>query len=271
LLFGTTSKRFAGGGLPNIPGKLQSGRLSGNPGFYNKRLTSSQGLDNNYFDYNARIHPAGGFAAHKTERDPSKFPYSDNIFKNDYWEMRMRADDYFYQMFARLHRSNDMWTRCLLGWTAFSFLMMPQALIWKIHFGFFTLVTGSRIRDKGAEPTIDEIAFFDKIFGNEKLSELFTPQTFHVIDYDQEWDEGFTNPHTSPEYSSNLARFFNADTNSTTGMYKIGDVESGATMTVHFKTMAYANNKYNFTEPFLVYDMCAEVAHNGNVFTENLV
>ena len=51
-------------------------------------------------------------------------------------------------------------------------------------------------------------------------------------------------------------------------MYKLGDVESGAMMTINFKTMPFANNKYHFTEPFLIYDMTAEVSHEGNVFTE---
>ena len=59
--------------------------------------------------------------------------------------------------------------------------------------------------------------------------------------------------------------------NTTTGRYKIGDVESGAMMTLHFKTMPYSNNKYYYTEPFLIYDMWAEVSHNGNVFTEQII
>ena len=62
--------------------------------------------------------------------------------------------------------------------------MMPQALIRKIHFAFFSLATLTRIRDKGAEPTIDEINVLDTIFKNEKLSGLFTPTTYHVIDFD---------------------------------------------------------------------------------------
>lgn len=53
--------------------------------------------------------------------------------------------------------------------------MFNQALVWKIHFFFFTLATLSRIRDKGAEPTIDEIWVLDTIFKNEKLNKLFTP------------------------------------------------------------------------------------------------
>merc|ERR1719230_1592834 len=182
----------------------------------------------------------------------------------------MRAADYLYQIAGRLHRSNDGWTRFLVGYTAFAFLMCPQALIWKIHFAFFSLATAARIRDKGAEPTVDEIHVLDTIFSNEKLSALFTPETYHVIDFDQEFDEGLDNLYF-PEFKSTAARFFNADCNTTTGMYKFGDVESGAMMTLHFKTMPFANNKYHFTEPFLVYDLYAEVTHNGNVFTESIV
>lgn len=42
-------------------------------------------------------------------------------------------------------------------------------------------------------------------------------------------------------------------------------------MTLNFKTMPYSNNKYHFTEPFLVYDLSATVNHNGSVFTEHLI
>ena len=156
-----------------------------------------------------------------------------------------------------------------MTYTAFCFLMTPQAMIWKIHFAFFTMVTLARIRDKGAEPTIDEIYILDTIFKNEKLSELFSPTTYHVIDYDQEFDSGRNEKF--PEYQTTVSKFFNVDSNSTTGMYKFGDVESGATMTLNFKTMPYSNNKYNFSEPYLIYDLVAEVSHEGNVFTETLI
>ena len=265
-----SARAFAAKAAPEQPGKIMSGRKTGNPGFYNKRFEPSNGRDGNYFDYQGFVRGAHGFEPKQTERDPSKFAYSSNIFKNDYWEIRMRLADYLYQIAGRLHRSNDAWTRCLVGYTVFSASMMSQALIWKMHFLFFSMATVSRIRDKGAEPTVDEIHVLDTIFSNEKLSALFNPETYHVIDYDQEWDEGRMNPYF-PEYRTTTAKFFNADTNSTTGLYKIGDVESGATMTVHFKTMPYSNNKYHFTEPFLIYDMYAEVAHEGKVFTEHII
>jgi len=260
---------FGAAASEEAPGRLNSGRRTGNPGWYNKRFTPSQGNDGNFFEFNATIKGADGFEPRQTPRDPTKFSYSDNIFKNDYWEWRLRAADYLYQIGSRLHRSNDGWTRTLVGWTSFSFLMASQALVWKIHFLFGTMTLLARIRDKGAEPTVDEINVLDTIFANEKISQLFSPESYHVIDYDQEWDQGRSNPYF-PEYRTKTAQFFNADTNTTTGMYKFGDVESGATMTLNFKTMPYSNNKYSFTEPFLIYDMQATVSHNGQVFTESL-
>jgi hypothetical protein len=73
----------------------------------------------------------------------------------------MRAADYLYQIYSRLHRSNDGWTRALVGYTGFTFLMLNQALIWKIHFFFFITATMARIRDKGAEPSMDEVWVLD--------------------------------------------------------------------------------------------------------------
>ncbi len=244
-------------------------RKTVSPGFYNKRFRTSQGIDNVYFNHANTTWGVQGPDSAKTERDPSKFAWTNNIFKNDMWEWRMQAADYFYQIWRRIHRVNDGWTRCLAAYTALSFMMFNQALYWKIHFAFFSLATLARIRDKGMEPVMDEVWVLDQIFQNEKLKELFTPETYHVIDYDQEWDEGHGNPYF-PEYRTGVAKFFNADMNTTTGYYKIGDVESGAMMTLNFKTMPFSNNKYYFTEPFYTYDMWAEVTHEGNYFTEHI-
>lgn len=148
--------------------------------------------------------------------------------------------------------------------------MASQAFIWKVHFAAATLAALTRIRDKGKEPTIDEVHVLDTIFANEKISKLFSPSTYHVIDYDQEWDANLDNPYF-PEYKTNVAKFFNTDPNTTVGNFKFGDLESGATMTLHFKTMPFSNNRYNFTEPFFIYDMWAEVSHNGEYFTEQIV
>ena len=158
----------------------------------------------------------------------------------------------------------------MVAYTGFSFMMLNQALIWKLHFGFFAMAALARIRDKGTEPTIDEVWMLDQIFKNEKLNKLFTPQTYHVIDYDQEWDQGRDNSYF-PEYRTPMAKFFNTDSNTSTGKFKFGDVETGAMMTLHFKTMPFSNNKYNFTEPFLVYDLWAEINHEGKYWVEHII
>ena len=196
--------------------------------------------------------------------------YTNEVFRNDYWEWRMRAGDYIYQIMGNMQRVNDGWTRSLVGYTGFCFMMLTHGPFFKLHFFVSALLTAARIRDKGAEPTMDEVWVLDQVFKNEKLRELFSPETYHIIDFDQEWESGLDNPFF-PEYKSSVARFFNTDCNTTTGCYKFGDVESGAMMTLHFKTMPYSHNKYHFTEPFMVYDMWAEVSHNGQYFTEHIV
>jgi len=94
--------------------------------------------------------------------------------------------------------------------------------------------------------------------------------THHVIDMNMEYDKGLDNPYF-PEYRTRLSRFFNTDTNTTTGFYKFGDLETGAIVTVHFKTMPYSANQYWYSEPFLVYDMVAEISANGEYIVEHLI
>jgi len=163
---------------------MRSFRKTAAPGYYNLRFRPSQGLDNVYVHYWANVHSPEGHEKNKTERNPNKFKWTSNLYHNEWAEWRSRATDYLYQIYSRIHRSNDGWTRSLIGYTGFCFLMLNQALIWKIHFGFFTLATLARIRDKGAEPTMDEVWVLDTIFKNEKLNKLFTPETYHIIDYD---------------------------------------------------------------------------------------
>jgi len=170
-----------------------------NPHFYNLRFRPSQGNDANYVPYEGKFYGADGIDETRTNRDPTKFKYSNNLFALDYFEWRSRGSDYIYQIFKWIHRNNDAWTKVLLAYTGFTFMMMNQALIWKIHFFFFSLFSVTRIRDRGFEPTLDEVFLFDTLLKNEKVLSLFTAKTFHVIDYHQEYDEGFNNPFF-PEY-----------------------------------------------------------------------
>ena len=260
--------------FPNIKTLLSAParfyRTTANPHFYNLRFRPSQGNDGNSIPYEAKFLGANGNDQTRTNRDPTKFKYSANLFNLDYFEWRSRGADYVYQIFKRLHRNNDAWTKCLLAYTGFSFMMMNQALIWKIHFFFFSLFTVTRIRDRGFEPTLDEVWLFDTLLKNEKIHSLFTSKTWHVIDYHQEYDEGLDNAYF-PEYKTTIAKFFNTDCNTTSGFYKFGDVESGAMMTINFRTMPYANNKYNLSEPFYIYDMVAEITHEGEYTKEVII
>lgn len=111
----------------------------------------------------------------KTERDPSKFQYVTNMINTDYWEWRMRAGDWIYQICSRLHRSNDMWTKTMIGYAGLSFMMFSHAPLWKIHFFAASIFAATRIRDKGMEPTVDEVYVLDQLFANEKLRSLFSP------------------------------------------------------------------------------------------------
>jgi hypothetical protein len=245
-------------------------RRNAAPGFYNLRFRPSQGIDNNYVPFAGKWYAPGGADKTRTDRNPNNFKFSNNLFSIEADEYRNRASDYVYQIYKRLHRSNDGWTRTLIAYSSFCFMMAHQALFWKVHLFCFGLFTATRIRDRAAEPTIDEVQVLDTIFANEKIKQLFSPTTYHVMDYNQEWDAG-RNDELFPEYSTTISKFFNVDCNTTTGFYKMGDVESGAMMTLHFKTMPFANNKFNFTEPFLIYDMYAEITHDGEFHTERII
>lgn len=245
-------------------------RTNATPTYYNQRFSPSTGIDQNYYHYYARFHGSTGKVEHKTEKDPTKFNYTNNLFSLDMQEWRSRGGDYFYQMFKGIKRSNDGYTRALVGYTSICYIMAQQALFWKFHLVMFSLFSFTRIRDRAVEPIIDEIFILDTIFKNKKISESFSPETYHVIDFDQNWDEGRDNPYF-PEYRTSAAKFFNVDSNTTTGFYKMGDVETGAMMTLHFKTMPFANNRYNFSEPFYVYDMWAEITKDGEFTKEHII
>lgn len=94
-MVGVQARYFGAAHHAETPGKA-SGRKTANPGWYNKRFEPSSSLDGNYFDFQARVRGADGFEPRQTNRDPNAFKYSNNLFKNDYWEYRMRLADYLY-------------------------------------------------------------------------------------------------------------------------------------------------------------------------------
>ena len=102
------------------------------------------------------------------------------------------------------------------------------------------------------------------IYTHPEVAKYFKDSSIHVLDYDCEWDKGFPCEKEFPEFQNKLFRMFNTDTNMTTGHFTFGDVESGATMTVNFKTMPVAGKfRFQVGEPFFFYDVVAHINVNG--------
>lgn len=148
-----------------------------------------------------------------------------------------------------------------------SFLM---SLGWDLNLGFKILtvlpvaVLYTRIREKTLDPDVKETFLREMIYTNEEISKYFNDDTTHVLDYDLEYDAGFPCSEKFPEFNNKMFRFFNSDTSMTTGHFVFGDVESGAMMTLNFKTMPVAGKfRYQVGEPFYYYDVRAQINVNG--------
>ena len=83
---------------------------------------------------------------------------------------------------------------------------------------------------KTEEPKLDEVWLFDFLLNHPEIKKYMHKGSFHVVDFNMEYDEGF-NSELFPNYDTPIARFFNTDTNTTTGSMKFGDLETGAIVT----------------------------------------
>lgn len=95
------------------------------------------------------------------------------------------------------------------------------------------MVFWTRVRDRTCDPELDEVHLRDIIHDHPEIGQLFKTDSIHILDYDLEYDSGFPCEKKFPEFKNKLFRFFNTDTMMTTGVFKFGDLESGATMTLH--------------------------------------
>lgn len=126
------------------------------------------------------------------------------------------------------------------------------------------LTLSTRTRDKTIDPDFKETYLRDLIYNHPEISKLFKDSSIHVLDYDFDYDKGFPCEKEFPEFSNKLFRFFNSDTSMCSGHFVFGDVESGATMTLNFKTMPVAGKfRYQVGEPFFFYDVVAQINHGG--------
>ena len=79
-----------------MTGPLRNYRKNWNPNFYNLRFSPSQGIDNVYMQYNGHLQTPKGSDPIQSNRDPAAFAWSNNIFRNDFMEWRLRSADYIY-------------------------------------------------------------------------------------------------------------------------------------------------------------------------------
>jgi hypothetical protein len=121
----------------------------------------------------------------------------------------------------------------------------------------------TRWRDKSNDPEIEETFLRSMIHDNPRIQELFSVETMHVLDYECEYS-GFPDAEEFPEFNNKLFRFFNSDSNMTKGKFVFGDLESNATMVVKFETMPVSGSvKLTMAEPYYLFDVKAEITHNG--------
>lgn len=119
---------------------------------------------------------------------------------------------------------------------------------------------------KTEEPKLDEVWLYDFLLNHEQIKQHIKYGSFHVVDFNMEYDVGI-DENMFPNYSSPIVKFFNVDTNTTKGFMKLGDLETGSQITVNFKTMAYSANQFQYADPFLVYDMVVDINTKGYVET----
>lgn len=67
------------------------------------------------------------------------------------------------------------------------------------------------------------------IYKVPEITKYFNEETIHVLDYQCEYDTNYC-VEKFPEFKNKVWQFFNSDNSFTTGHFKFGDVESGATM-----------------------------------------
>ena len=164
----------------------------------------------------------------------------------------------------RVHRINDAYTSKFLpavfiGLTSVSHLNLSFTILQLTTLTAFWI----RWRDKSADPEIEETYLRAMLHDNERIQELFSVETMHVLDYDCEY-QPIPDSLEFPEFNNKYFRFFNSDSNMTKGHFVFGDLETNATMKLTFETMPVVGKaRLTLGEPFYFFDVQAEITHNG--------
>lgn len=169
-------------------------------------------------------------------KKPEDSPEARPIFYGVWQDLCNRFFPTLNMYWARRHRFSDPVQLYVLPSLTFFFYQF-----WDLAFGFkfLTLIPAAifyvRMRDRSRDPDIKETFLRDMIHKNPEISALFKHESIHVLDYELEFDQGYPDETKFPEYTNKLWRFFNTDGMHTTGFFKFGDVESGATMNLKVK------------------------------------
>lgn len=203
-------------------------------------------------------------AEHDSVKKPEDTKLATPLFHAWIQDVRLRYLPGLNTWWERRHRVYDSFQLYVLpGLSASFYLLSDVTFGFKILSVLPWLLFYTRLRDRTLDPDLKETYLRDMLYKNAEISKLFTEETIHVLDYDCEYDKTI-DYEKFPEFNNSSWRFFNTDSGLTTGHFKFGDVESGATMTLKFKTMpAPGRFRYQVGEPFYFYDLRADVLHNG--------
>jgi hypothetical protein len=223
---------------------------------YNKRWQYK--WKHSYYTY-----PKDGYE-HDHVKKPEDTKLATPLFHAWIQDVRLRYLPGLNMWWERRHRVYDNFQLYTLPAISLGFFMLSD-----VTFGFKLLsvlpwfLFYTRLRDRTLDPDLKETYLRDMLYKNAEISKYFQEETIHVLDYDCEYDKTI-DYEKFPEYNNSSWRFFNTDTSMTTGHFKFGDLESGATMTLKFKTMpAPGRFRYQVGEPFYFYDLRADILHNG--------
>jgi len=201
---------------------------------------------------------------HDYVRKPEDTKLATPLFHAWISDVRLRYLPGLNMWWERRHRVYDNFQVYVLPGLSLGFYMLSD-----VTFGFKVLsvlpwiLFYTRLRDRTLDPDLKETYLRDMLYKNQEITQLFNEETIHVIDYECEFDKEI-DYEKFPEYNTRAWKFFNTDSGLTTGHFTFGDVESGATMNLKFKTMpAPGRFRYQVGEPFYFYDLRADVLHNG--------
>lgn len=167
--------------------------------------------------------------------------------------------------YARRHRFYnpfDLWFLPLSSMFLLQFA--PMGVGFKIFAAIPLVTMFCRLKDRSADPILEETYLRDMIHNNPQLKKVFNVDTMTTLDYDFDWIKGFPSAEEFPEFQNRLFRFFNADTNMCKGHFVFADVASKATMRVEFETMPVRGDfRYQMSNAYFMFDVVADVNHNG--------